>query len=118
MSATVQLNVRMDQALRDAGNAALDGKNLSPSAFVRAAWEKLAQRGEQLEALLDVVFDKAEQRSSGSPVVCGQALYATFVHDAGLEGHALDAAIKGRPFEEMVADSLMERWAERGLGCE
>ncbi len=80
--------------------------------------QRIAQRGEQLEALLDVVFDKAEQRSSVSPVVCGQTLYATFVHDVGLEGHALGAAIEERPFEEMVANSLMERWVERGLGCE
>lgn len=115
MSVTVQLNVRMDQALRDAGNAALDSKSLSPSTFVRAVWEKLAQRGEQLEALLDAVFDKTEQHIGQSPVVHGQTLFTTFVHDAGLEDRTLSATVEERPFEEMMEDSLIERWQERGL---
>lgn len=115
MSSTVQLNVRMDQSLRDAGNAALAGRNLSPSSFVRAVWEKLAQRGEQLETLLDAVFDTSEQCADQSPVEFGQTLYATFLHDAGLEGRSLDAAIQERSFDEMMEDSLIERWRERGL---
>ena len=115
MSSTVQLNVRMDQSLRDAGNAALAGRNLSPSSFVRAAWEKLAQRGEQLEILLDAVFDKTDHDASQNPVELGQTLYATFLHDAGLEGRTLDEAIEERSFDEMAEDSLIERWRERGL---
>lgn len=118
MANIVQLNVRMDQSLRDAGNAALSSKRLSPSVFVRAAWEKLAQRGESLEVLLDAVFGKAEQAKEQSPVESGQLLYTAFVRDVGLEGRALDATTEGRSFGEIAEDSIMERWRERGLGGE
>lgn len=116
MTTSVQLNVRMEQSLRDAGNAALDSKGLSPSAFVRAVWEKLAQRGEALETLLDAVFDKAEQHDEQSPIAHGQALYATFLHDACLEDRVRKAPVEERTFDEMVEDSVVERWNERGLG--
>jgi hypothetical protein len=116
MSTTVQINVRMDQSLRDAGNAALGGKGLSPSLFVRAVWEKLAQRGEALEILLDAVFDKTEPHGDQSPVECGQALYATFLHDACLEGRTRNDAVEERAFDEMVEDAVVERWNDRSLG--
>ena len=115
MSSTVQLNVRMDQALRDAGNAALDSMNLSPSTFVRTIWERLAQRGEKLEVLLDAVFDTTEQHTEQSPIEHGQTLYAAFVQEAGLECRAHGVTSEERSFKEMVEDSLIERWEERGL---
>lgn len=55
----VQLNVRMDRALRDAGNAALAQEGWSPTEFIRAAWKKLAQRGPSSQALLKDVCEDA-----------------------------------------------------------
>ena len=46
---TVQINVRLEQPLKQAGNAALASIGLSPSAAIRALWEKAARRGKDLE---------------------------------------------------------------------
>ncbi len=114
MDAMVQLNVRMARDLRDAGNASLEGRGLSPSEFVRAVWDKLAKRGEDLESLLEAVFPAdAEPALSDDPIVRGQLLYDEALAVAGVSRTSVKT--DKRPFVEMMEDALLERWDERGL---
>lgn len=115
MEATVQLNVRMPRDLRDAGNAALESKGITPSEFVRAAWDTLARRGRDLESLLSVVTAAQETpvQVEDNPIDRGQLLYMDALRSMGVS-HAAEATGE-RPFNEMVEDALVERWAERGL---
>ena len=114
MDATVQLNVRMARDLRDAGNATLEGRGVSPSEFVRAAWNKLAARGEGLEALLAAVFSEAnEPAQPDDPFIRGQLLYDEALAAAG--GLRASDAVDERPFSEMMEGALLERWDEREL---
>lgn len=121
MGATVQLNVRMERSLRDAGNAALQGRHISPSEFVRAVWDKIAQRGQPLEDVLAAVFGETQARGRdfeaevASPIDQGQTLYATLLHELGMEGTSHADAFVGRGHEQMMEDALLERWREKGL---
>lgn len=124
MPATVQLNVRMNRELRDAGNISLERKGISPSAFVRSIWEVLAQGGEPLEALLDVVRGTGEAPAGigadpedvhPHPVEEGQLLYAEFLNVVGLEAGAARADVLDAPYDQLMEEALMERWQERAL---
>ena len=44
-----QMNVRIDAALKDAGDEALSSIGFSPTQAVRALWSYAAKRGEQLD---------------------------------------------------------------------
>ena len=55
MEATVQLNARMSRDLKKAGDEALALIGLSPTAAVRALWEKAAKRGEDLEQIAQLL---------------------------------------------------------------
>ena len=48
-TAFTQMNVRIDAALKAAGDDALSSIGLTPTQAVRTLWELAAQRGEQLE---------------------------------------------------------------------
>ena len=50
-AALTQMNVRIDAALKSAGDEALSSIGFSPTQAVRALWERSAQRGEQLEVV-------------------------------------------------------------------
>lgn len=119
MSNTVQLNVRMERSLRDAGNAALEYQNISPSVFVRAVWEKLAQRGQALEDAVELFLGEPERLNAGSdelsPVDQGQALYNTLLQDVGLDGANLQGLYDSWGHDDMRENALVERWCERGL---
>ncbi len=64
-TATVQMNVRMPAELKAQGDAALASEGVSPSAAVRAVWEKAARRGADLAELMTLfrpqnVVEKAQ----------------------------------------------------------
>ena len=54
---TVQLNVRMDRELKEAGDLTLSLAGISPSALVRQVWAKIAQGGDSLAQLTQVLSD-------------------------------------------------------------
>ena len=62
---TAQVNVRMDAALKQAGDAGLAEVGLSPSDAVRALWGVMAQRGEARERLVEALG--CGSGSQGSP---------------------------------------------------
>ena len=119
MNDTVQLNVRMERSLRDAGNAALERKGISPSAFVRAVWERLAQRGQALEDAVELFLvepERLDEAPNGRSLVDqGQELYAILLRSTGLDAANLQDAYDGWEHENMRDNALTERWHERGL---
>lgn len=54
--ATAQINVRLSQELKAAGDAALMEAGISPSQIVRALWEKVSQRGQSLEDVVELLL--------------------------------------------------------------
>ena len=53
---TAQINVRLDARRKEAGDAALREVGISPSEIVRALWDKVAQRGQALQDVVDVLY--------------------------------------------------------------
>ena len=51
-----QLNVRMDPAIKSAGDEVLERANVTPTQFVRAIWAKLSQGSEALDQLIEVLL--------------------------------------------------------------
>lgn len=54
--ATAQINVRLDARRKEAGDAALREVGISPSEIVRALWDKMAQRGQALQDVMNVLY--------------------------------------------------------------
>lgn len=54
--ATAQINVRLDARRKEAGDAALREVGTSPSEIVRALWDKMAQRGQALQDVMNVLY--------------------------------------------------------------
>ena len=115
----VQLNVRMDRKLRDAGNAALAQYGLTPSEMVRAVWEVAAQRGEGLRVLVsDALGQSAESTEATMDTEDSNALEQGWtMADAALRGLGIDSsmALDLSDDEEFYAQMMEERAAERGL---
>lgn len=64
MAATMAtINVRLDGALKEAGDAALAEEGITVSQIVRALWRKLAERGKSVEELKRLLLDEG----GGSP---------------------------------------------------
>lgn len=122
MNTTVQLNVRMERELRDAGNTVLESRAISPSLVVRSLWQIIAQRGQALEDVLALLFGEDEQccpvENLSNPVDQGQALYCKLLADVGLEGANLSESLYTNTYEQMQEDALLERWREKGLDRE
>ena len=119
---TVQLNVRMDRELRDAGTAALESKGLSPSEFVRALWQKAARRGPSLDQVVHAAQDAeptiaaVEDRPAGyDPVDRGQLLYAECLSQLGLDADGVALSMPQEDYDEMIGDAISAKWEERGL---
>ena len=62
ISTTAQINVRLDRALKEAGDAELARMGVSPSQIVRALWESLSRGGERLAEVRRVLF-RADEAS-------------------------------------------------------
>lgn len=115
MESTVQLNVRIDKDLRDAGNAALESKGLSPSTFIRGIWNRLAQRGEALESLCEIVDDsKVSAPAAIDPLEQGQLLYTHLLHDVGLN-ETTRLSFGSGDDKSRLEEALYEQWHEKGL---
>lgn len=117
MEEAVQLNVRMDRALRDAGNEALRSEGVSPSELVRSIWSLVAQRGESLKSVMDLVRGEvaAGEPQIDDPLVRGQLLYDQALCATGVRRSTAEKALCGRSFDDMAEAALLERWDERGL---
>ncbi len=113
---TVQINARLNRALRDEGESALASIGLSPSEAIRALWAKAAKRGADLQAVQSLLADE--------PVVdpeCARKLEAfdrarreisQAMRDLGIDS---DTPWPDLIDEELLEEELYERMRERGL---
>lgn len=119
MSSIVQLNVRMDRDLRDAGNDALRSAGLLPSELVRSIWMLAARRGESLKSIVDLVRGQAAEEESAlrvdDPLSKGQLLYDEALRDLGIRRAVATEALQERSFSSMTEEALLGKWTERGL---
>lgn len=118
MTATTQLNARLDRDLKSSGDAALLLIGLSPTQAVRALWEKAAKRGKDLEQIAALLSpescqtEQLEQEEATDIVRTGWA----YMDDA-YESLGIDLSTKHNfpSDDEMLEDALYEKLVERGL---
>ena len=65
--AATQMNIRMDAALKESGNAALARLGYTPSQAVRALWEVITVQGALPPALVRAQFERRHAVSPGRP---------------------------------------------------
>ena len=123
MGATAQLNVRMDPALKAAGDAGLADIGFSPSEAVRALWTLAARRGKdamQVKQLLATASSMAAEETaveeeSDVPDVLRRGWN---IVPEGMT--KLGITLKPRSdtpesYEDMLYEEYLERMRERGL---
>ena len=74
MTATVQLNARLDRELKESGDAALSLIGFTPTQAVRALWEKAARRGKDLEEVAKLLCPSSEDTAlpADDPIIQGR----------------------------------------------
>ncbi len=114
MATTVQMNVRIDEKLKQAGDEALASIGMSPSQAVRLLWQRAAEHGEGLErvkALAQVAGSDSSEGERVNGIAEGRA-----VLERGIAALELD---KARPLtvndDELLEEAALERLHERGL---
>ena len=122
MGATAQLNVRMDPALKAAGDAGLADIGFSPSEAVRALWTLAARRGKdamQVKRLLATASNTvAEETAVEEPDVPDVLRRGWNIVPEGMA--KLGITLKPRSdtpesYEDMLYEEYLERMRERGL---
>lgn len=124
ITASTQLNVRMDSAIRAEGDRALRARGYAPAEFVRKVWSRLAQRGEALDEMIQLVENGpaaqggvavsvgAAKRVSHPVMACrAEELWAELEQTTGLT--ARKASEKG--YVELPYKALLEEAYEEGL---
>lgn len=113
---TAQMNVRIDRALQEEGNAAFASIGVNPSEAVRALWEKAAKRGEDLEAVRKLLFTEdvnAKSREERLRLVEeGQQIFRNGMAQLGIDVDKL--SIDTRTYEELRDEMYTEMLQEMG----
>lgn len=115
-SATAQINVRLDRALKEAGDAELARLGISPSQAVRALWEKLSQGGEEAastkRALLTRPVESPEHARKLAALERYDASWQAF--DAKLRAAGIDPSgfkpLTCEELEEARSECLLEKY--------
>ena len=113
---SVQMNVRMERSLKEEGDAALAEVGLTPSAAVRALWQKLARRGEELDAAVRFLSEPGAAAGVAEPdevLERGSRIVAEGLHGLGVA--RLYADETEAPDAELLEHALLDRYAQRGL---
>lgn len=117
MEASVQLNVRMDRSLKEAGDEALAQIGLNPSQAIRALWEKASRRGKDLEEV-SALLCESDKRQAKDEGKADDALLTswTLVEDMLTSYGMTYTSSDDRPDDKaMLEEALHERLVERGL---
>lgn len=113
-----QINVRMNAAVKDAGDKALAEVGLSPSEAVRALWEAVGARGETRErvlAALGITHVEAAQRERRAKRVVLVNRMAARYASLG-EAGGIDPATLPVMDDEAWDDLAWEDYVEHGAG--
>lgn len=114
--ATATINVRLDGALKEAGDAALAEEGIAVTQIVRALWRKLAERGRAMDEIKRLLLDEgrdAQELATPNPVVRGWALADEFCLSVGYDPS--DSTVKAQSWDELYAEAMNERYAQKGL---
>ena len=119
MEATVQLNARMSRELKKSGDEALALIGLSPTAAVRALWEKASRRGEDLEQVAQLLapaeaVEEMNATDSDNSFAETWAMMDEFYRQVGVDPHQA-RKWDGVSDKELLEDALYERMVGRGL---
>lgn len=114
----VQINARLEQPLKQAGNDALASIGFSPSAAIRALWEKAALRGKDLEEVQMLLSGEPHRSPDAAEKLASLEKARMHVFDILEELGVKDPYTPPTGFEsdkEALAAALMQRMEERGL---
>ena len=140
-TAMVQMNTRIGADEKAAGDKALREAGFTPSAAIRALWNKAACGGEDLQKIVDLLSSSSSPARASGPalsndfsmtsgpsstgaasLVRGRELVPTFFAELGItpgapaEGTPDTMQITGTsPFDKEIEAALVERYKERGL---
>lgn len=116
-----QLNVRMDPAIKSAGDEVLERANVTPTQFVRAIWAKLSRGSEALDQLIEVLLrhpSSAEATCTPVPMAGDLLTEGIVKRQEELEQSlGLDAssyrALSDDEMRDLLLDERIERERER-----
>ena len=116
MQDIAQLNIRLDSAIKAQGEEQLRRIGLTPTEFMRALWEKVAQGGDAL-AHIDAIIRPEADRAARSAherkleaFAAGQGLYAKALTQLGVEG---DIVLEELDDAEALLDEMEQRMEGR-----
>ena len=111
MSLTAQMNIRIPQEQKAAGDEALLRIGLTPTEAVRALWELASHQGKDLERIRDLLVPTKQDASPKS-----EALHSGWmIVDQLLDTPQASITPHSQTDEELLEAALLERYAERGL---
>ena len=109
----VQMNIRMDSALKASGNAVIAELGYTPSQVVRALWEFATVQGTLPPALTRLLRDDRDANTTdgGAPDRAseGAALVSSFYRQVGIEEPA-DSTIDYDELRQLAAAEQLEKW--------
>ena len=120
-SAVVQMNVRIDAQLKDAGDRVLEKVGLSPTKAVRSLWERLASFSDAPEKAVKLLLPsdgasepsiEAERARKLRVAQEGAQIVARSLAELGID---VSSITDETPYDELRERALMERLGERGL---
>ena len=120
-SAVVQMNVRIDSQLKDAGDRVLEKAGLSPTKAVRALWERLASFSDAPEKVVELLSPSEGTSASSIEAERARKLRAAqegaqiVARSLAKQGIDMSSIADDTPYDELRERALMERLRERGL---
>lgn len=111
-SRPVQMNVRMDRQLKEAGDAVLAHIGMTPSQAVRELWQYLTENGHMPVAKKnddEVLLDDIRSKASSSRVSEGAALISKFYERFSIQRPSPDEAFD---YDELYDQMMSERFSD------
>ena len=117
-----QMNIRLGNAVKDAGDAVLAQEGTSPTQLVRALWEKIARGAadlRQVEEILGMRAQDAMSTDEGASKIDamnrGRRLYANAIAELGITAIPSESLEDGAVDVDRYADAMVTRMQERGV---
>ncbi len=106
---SVQMNVRMDRQLKEAGDAVLASLGMTPSQAVRALWEYLVinERMPSKEGSAEIPSDEANQRFVESRAAQGSHI----IRDSCLK-YGIPIPEFSGDYDDLYEEAMAERYPE------
>ena len=108
----IQMNVRIDRQLKEAGDAVLAHIGMTPSQAVRELWQYLTENGHMPVAKMnndEVLSDDIRSKASPSHVSEGAALISNFYERFSIQRPSFDEALD---YDELYDQMMSERFSD------